>query len=59
MGRTIPRKWEYISTYRDIEVHFMINKQHFLLSAKARILPGRQVFELTEQQAFETFKEVR
>lgn len=37
----------------------MGNKQHFLLSAKARTLSVRQVFELTEQQAFETFKEVR
>lgn len=37
----------------------MSNKQHFLLSAKARTLSVRQVFELTEQQAFETFKEVR
>ena len=37
----------------------MTHKQHFLLSAKARTLSVRQVFELTEQQAFETFKEVR
>lgn len=37
----------------------MAHKQHFLLSAKARSLSVRQVFELTEQQAFETFKEVR
>jgi hypothetical protein len=37
----------------------MSKKQHFLLSAKARTLSVRQVFELTEQQAFETFKEVR
>ncbi|MCA3020181.1 MAG: IS1595 family transposase [Rhodocyclaceae bacterium] len=37
----------------------MSHKQHFLLSAKARTLSVRQVFELTDQQAFETFKEVR
>ncbi len=37
----------------------MSNKQHFPLSAKARTLSVRQVFELSEQQAFETFKEVR
>jgi len=33
--------------------------QHFLLSAKARTLSVRQVFALTDQQAFDTFKEVR
>lgn len=37
----------------------MPHKQHFLLSAKARTLSVRQVFELTEEQAFETFREVR
>ena len=37
----------------------MTQKQHFLLSAQARTLSVRQVFELSEQQAFETFKEVR
>ena len=37
----------------------MTHKQRFLLSAKARMLSVRQVFELTEQQAFETFREVR
>jgi transposase-like protein len=33
--------------------------QHFLLSAKARTLSVRKVMELTDQQAFEAFKEVR
>ena len=37
----------------------MAHKQHFLLSAKARTLSVRQVFELSDQQAFECFKEVR
>lgn len=33
--------------------------QHFLLSAKARTLSVRKVMELTDDQAFEAFKEVR
>lgn len=33
--------------------------QHFLLSAKARTLSVRKVMELTNDQAFEVFKEVR
>jgi len=33
--------------------------QHFLLSAKARTLSVRKVMELSDQQAFEAFKEVR
>lgn len=33
--------------------------QHFLLSAKARTLSARQVMELTDQQAFGLFKELR
>lgn len=36
----------------------MNNKQHFFLPDKACTLSIRQVFELTEQQAFEIFKEV-
>lgn len=37
----------------------MAHNQHFLLSAKARTLSVRQVFELSDAQAFEIFKEVR
>ena len=37
----------------------MASQQHFLLSAKARTLSVRQVFELSEQEAFKMFKEVR
>ena len=37
----------------------MSHKQHFLLSAKARTLSVRQVCEMSEEQAFELFKEVR
>ena len=37
----------------------MYHKQHFLLSAQARTLSVRQVFELTDSQAFEMFKQVR
>lgn len=37
----------------------MAHKQHFLLSAQARTLSVRQVFELTDSQAFEMFKQVR
>ena len=37
----------------------MAHGQHFLLSAKARTLSVRQVFDLSAQQAFEAFKEVR
>jgi transposase-like protein len=33
--------------------------QHFLLSAKARTLSVRQVMELTDDEAFKVFKEVR
>lgn len=33
--------------------------QHFLLSAKARTLSVRKIMELTEEQAFLTFKEIR
>lgn len=33
--------------------------QHFLLSAKARTLSVRKVMELTDDQAFQLFKEVR
>ena len=33
--------------------------QHFLLSARARTLSVRQVFELTDKEAFEVFREVR
>jgi len=35
----------------------MSHKQHFLLSAKARTLSVRQVCEMSEEQAFELFKE--
>lgn len=34
-------------------------KQHFLLSAGARTLSVRQVLEMSDQQAFDTFKRVR
>ncbi|MEQ1739231.1 MAG: IS1595 family transposase [Methyloglobulus sp.] len=37
----------------------MSGKQHFLLSAKARTLSVRQVMELSDQQAFGLFKELR
>ena len=37
----------------------MAHKQHFLLSAKARTLSVRQVCEMSEQQSFDLFKEVR
>ena len=33
--------------------------QHFLLSAHARTLSVRQVFEMTDKEAFEVFREVR
>jgi transposase-like protein len=33
--------------------------QHFLLSAKARTLSVREVFELTDDQAFDLFRELR
>ena len=33
--------------------------QHFLLSAKARTLSVRKVMELSDDQAFAAFKEVR
>lgn len=33
--------------------------QHFLLSAKARTLSVRKVMEMTDEQAFQVFKEVR
>lgn len=33
--------------------------QHFLLSAKARTLSVRRVFEMNEEQAFKVFKKVR
>jgi transposase-like protein len=33
--------------------------QHFLLSAKARTLSVRKVMEITDDQAFQLFKEVR
>lgn len=33
--------------------------QHFLLSAKARTLSVRKIFELNDEQAFNVFKEVR
>jgi transposase-like protein len=33
--------------------------QHFLLSAQARTLSARRVFEMTNKEAFEVFKEVR
>lgn len=37
----------------------MTHKQHFLLSAQARTLSVRQIFEMSDAQAFEVFKEVR
>lgn len=37
----------------------MIMTQHFLLSAKARTLSVRRVFEINEYQAFKVFKKVR
>ena len=37
----------------------MAHKQHFLLSAGARTLSLRDVFAMTDEQAFETFKRVR
>lgn len=37
----------------------MAHKQHFLLSAQARTLSVRQIFEMSDAQAFEVFKEVR
>lgn len=33
--------------------------QHFLLSAKARTLSVRRVFEMNDEQAFKVFKKVR
>ena len=33
--------------------------QHFLLSARARTLSVRQVFEMTDKEAFTVFREVR
>ena len=33
--------------------------QHFLLSAKARTLSVREVFELSDEQAFDLFRELR
>ena len=33
--------------------------QHFLLSAKARTLSVRAVFELSDEQAFDLFRELR
>src|SRR5450830_1228404 len=37
----------------------MIMTQHFLLSAKARTLSVRRVFEMNDEQAFKVFKKVR
>lgn len=47
------------SLFNDFYGFIMAHQQHFLLSAKARTLSVRQVCEMTEQQAFKLFKEVR
>lgn len=46
-----------ISTY--INVQQMIMAQHFLLSAQARTLSLRKIFSLSDDQAFEMFKQSR
>ena len=37
----------------------MNHKQHFLLSAQARTLSVRQVFAMSDEQAFDLFRELR
>lgn len=37
----------------------MVMTQHFLLSAKARTLSVRRVFEMNDYQAFKVFRKVR
>lgn len=37
----------------------MLQKQHFLFSAKARTLSVRKVFEMSNDEAFVLFREVR
>lgn len=37
----------------------MAHKQHFLLSAKARLLSIKRLHVLTDEQAFDLFRELR
>ena len=43
-----------LSNYPEIALH-----QHFLLTAKTRTLPVREIFELSDEQAFNPFRELR